>query len=80
MRLVQDSLLVHFQYPLTRLLMVFGNCERQCIIQHSRGDVCHGAEFPMEYVNKLIRGDPQGGHSIGQLCGEGRQSWDKHTS
>jgi hypothetical protein len=52
----------------------------KCIIQHSSGDVCHGAEFLMEYANKLIRGDPQGGHSIGQLCGDGRQSWDKHTS
>lgn len=41
--------------------------------------LCHGAEFPIVYIKKLIGGDPQGRHSRGQLCGEGSQSWDKHT-
>ena len=41
--------------------------------------LCRSAEFPIVYIKKLIGGDPQGGHSKGQLCGEGRQSWDKHT-
>lgn len=83
MRLVQNYLSAHFQFPLMRQLLILGNYERQvglcgtnCIIQHSRGVSAMVRNFPIEYAQKLIRGDLQGVHSRRQLCGEGRQSWD----